>query len=152
MIGVTFHCAGLGSRRHVSSSCRKSLTIGDGLYSVASLESSSSNERLPCALADFAEAPGNAVHNADDLRDSIIRFVGCPSSSSSQCRPGYSYGELSIGLSKKLIGSLPDCSSRDSMWKNARIREHRNRQFGANWVRYWSMGIRCSPGRGGSDV
>lgn len=31
----------------------------------------------------------------------LIRCVGCPCSSSSQCLAGYSYGELRIGLAKK---------------------------------------------------
>ncbi len=34
-------------------------------------------------------------------RSSRMRCVGCPSASSSQCRPGYSYGELRMGSLKK---------------------------------------------------
>ena len=37
---------------------------------------------------------------SDRRRASMRRLVGCPSASSSQCRPGYSYGELRIGRSK----------------------------------------------------
>ena len=48
------------------------------------------------AGAAVADAPGSAVHRAEDRRDSSMTLVGLPPSSSSQWRAGYAYGELSI--------------------------------------------------------
>ena len=55
---------------------------------------------------------GMGVTNSARRRRSISRWVGCPSPSSSQWRVGDPYGELMIGLVKKLSamsGSAPLC-------------------------------------------
>ena len=44
---------------------------------------------------------GMGVMNEAIRRDSTILWVGCPDSSSSQCRVGIANGELRIGRSKK---------------------------------------------------
>ena len=41
--------------------------------------------------------------NSAGRRVSIIFWVGCPCSSSSQCRDGHAYGVLRIGFEKKSV-------------------------------------------------
>lgn len=53
-------------------------------------------------LAHFLRTPA-ALDAAEPRRCSTMTSVGWPSRSSSQCRAGRAYGELMIGLSKKLM-------------------------------------------------
>ena len=92
-----------------------SLMMGVGSYSWAFVETP---VRSPNSSASWAPgvfrvlAFGMGVTNSARRRRSISRWVGCPSPSSSQWRVGDSYGELMIGLVKKLSamsGSAPLC-------------------------------------------
>ena len=78
--------------------------IGMGSYCKASDDSPSPSSSTSCFWADAPlrlRGAGTGVTNLAARRPSMIRLVGCPSSSSSQCRAGSSYGELRMGCSKK---------------------------------------------------
>jgi len=64
----------------------------------------SSNTSCPWAATALSlRGLGMGVMNCAGRRVSMIRYVGCPSASSSQWCAGYSYGELRIGCSKKRL-------------------------------------------------
>ncbi len=109
--GVTFQSFGFFKVRHLSTSWRRALMIGVGSYCCSFVEiplpSSKTNSCcLGASLFLRFLGFGIGVINFALRRFSIIRCVGWPWSSSSQCRAGYSYGELRMGCSKNWLSII----------------------------------------------
>ncbi len=105
--GVTFQSFRFGRHRHLSTWWRISLIIEVGSYCCLAVEMSVSTKSCCwCAFPLRFLGLGIGVMNFALRRISIIRCVGCPYSSSSQCLSGYSYGELRTGCSKNRLSTF----------------------------------------------
>lgn len=76
------------------------IEVGSYCCSLVERPLPSSNTSTVWAAALCFFGLGIGVMNLALRRLSMIFWVGCPASSSSQCRPGYPYGEFRIGWSK----------------------------------------------------